>query len=75
MPLHKHLFKILKLIANDGTHDQSASVRRAIIKGKQLHVNGIVNSFDLSAATDRLPLSLQSYLLEYLLGIKGIGEV
>jgi hypothetical protein len=29
----------------------------------------------LSAATDRLPLSLQSYLLEYLLGIKGIGEV
>lgn len=74
-PLHAYLFKILKLISNDGTHDQSAAVRRAIIKARQPQVRGIVNSFDLSAATDRLPVILQRSLLEYLVKVPGIGKV
>jgi predicted DNA-binding helix-hairpin-helix protein len=74
-PLHTYLFKILKLISNDGTHDQSAAVRRAIIKARQPQVEGKVNSFDLSAATDRLPLVLQRSLLEYLVKVPGIGKV
>lgn len=50
-------------------------MRRALIKARQPQVKGIVNSFDLSAATDRLPLLLQGTLLEYLTKVRGIGEV
>jgi len=54
-PLHKALFKLLKGIPNDGTFDQNASVKRSTQKAKS---SGCAYSFDLTAATDRLPAKL-----------------
>jgi hypothetical protein len=51
-PLHEALFALLRKIPNDGTFDQEASIKRSqakAIKAKCAY------SFDLSAATDRLP--------------------
>lgn len=50
----------------DGTFDQIAPVKR-LLKSDQ--IDGLY-SFDLSSATDRLPVSLQTRLLEYLIGAK-----
>jgi hypothetical protein len=69
-PLHDFLFEYLKNLPNDGTFDQDASVRRSMDK---LNQYGISYSFDLSAATDRLPASLTAQIIETLTGVKGIG--
>ena len=70
-PLHDELFKLLKLIPNDGTFDQDASVKRSIEKSK---VSGKAFSFDLSSATDRLPISIQWRILDNLFPLyQGIG--
>jgi hypothetical protein len=54
--------KVLRRIPQDGTFDQTAPVRRLIslLKGGRDHR---VWSFDLSAATDRIPVVLQEVLL------------
>jgi len=59
-PLHKRIFNWLSTLSTDATFDQRAAVNRAMSKidGKTK-----VFSFDLSAATDRLPAQLQSLLL------------
>jgi len=72
-PLHKYLFSVLKQVPNDGTFDQNASVRRLQAKIEQGNLKKVY-SFDLSAATDRLPISLQEAILENLTGLPGIGE-
>jgi hypothetical protein len=54
--LHDFIFNILSQLPNDGTFDQSASIRRAAQKVK---ISGCSFGYDLSAATDRLPLELQ----------------
>lgn len=72
-PLHKVLFSILRMIPNDGTFEQNDSVNRLITKIKESNLSKVY-SFDLSAATDRLPISLQSHILDTLLGIKDIGK-
>lgn len=62
-PLHRMIFdKVLRLIPQDGTFDQIAPVKRliAILQGGRDHR---VWSFDLSAATDRIPVMLQEVLL------------
>jgi hypothetical protein len=64
-PLHQALFDLLRLIPNDATFDQDASVSRSVDKAR---LSGAAFSFDLSAATDRLPLSLQAALLNKFLG-------
>lgn len=58
-PLHLYLFRLLSRIPIDGTFDQDAQVKRAmkISKGKPCY------SFDLSAATDRLPVLFQEQVL------------
>ncbi|WAK72409.1 MAG: RNA-dependent RNA polymerase [Bremia lactucae associated mitovirus 1] len=57
-PLHKELFTILSKIPSDGTFDQIKPVKRLLDKGfKKLY------SFDLSAATDRLPIDIQVDIL------------
>jgi len=58
--LHDYLFKILSNIPNDGTFDQQASVRRAAEKSLKASCSF---GYDLTAATDRLPLTLQISLL------------
>jgi hypothetical protein len=65
-PLHKWIFSKLRLIPTDGTFDQLAPVERLIKRLKS--DEEFVASYDLSAATDRLPLLLQMDLLNPLLG-------
>jgi len=69
-PLHLWLFSILRHLPMDGTHDQDAAVRYAADLVQKGHRH--VFSLDLSAATDRLPVSVQSVLLNQL--IPGIGK-
>ena len=64
-PLHDWLFSVLRRIPEDGTFDQTAPIELLIQKGVQ-----DVTSYDLSAATDRLPLSLQENLIGWILGEK-----
>jgi len=64
-PIHKYLFDFLKTIPNDATFDQEAAVRRCFSKVKEAKKS---YGFDLSAATDRLPISLQVSVLSSLIG-------
>jgi len=62
-PLHRMIFdKVLRLIPQDGTFDQIAPVKR-LITALQAGRDHRVWSFDLSAATDRIPVLLQEVLL------------
>lgn len=61
--LHNYLFDILRQLPNDGTFDQQASVRRAAAKSIKANCSF---GYDLSAATDRLPLTLQVAILSNL---------
>jgi len=62
-PLHDCLFDLFRLLPNDGTHDQE----RAFDLGQELSKKyGGSFGFDLSSATDRLPLSSQISLLNSL---------
>lgn len=69
-PLHDALFQLLKSLPNDGTFDQDASVTRSGYKSKAY---GHAWSLDLSAATDRLPISLQKRVLDCI-GFPGLGQ-
>lgn len=62
-PLHEALFELLRKIPTDGTHDQLRPIERLLRRRPQ----GPFYSFDLSAATDRIPLSLQKALLSPIL--------
>jgi hypothetical protein len=65
-PLHLYLFKqVLSKIPQDGLYDQVAPAKRLV---KVMRERGLrkVWSYDLSAATDRLPLILQENLLSVL---------
>lgn len=53
-PIHNMVFRYLKLLETDCTFDQSAGVDRISKEG-----GNNLRSYDLSAATDRLPLSVQ----------------
>lgn len=66
-PLHEGLFDLIRAIPNDGTFNQDESVRRS---GEKSSISGCAYSFDLSSATDRLPIVLQSAILDRLLPLK-----
>jgi hypothetical protein len=66
-PLHYSLFDLLRLIKQDGTFDQHRPVM-ALLKNEE--VKGLW-SYDLSAATDRLPLLFQKTILLPVLGLHG----
>jgi len=70
-PLHDSMFSLLRIIPNDGTFDQTASVLRSRDKALK---SDCAYSFDLSAATDRLPSSLSAVIISRLYGIDGLGE-
>lgn len=69
-PLHEMLFTFLKTLPNDGTFNQHASVRRCMVK---VAVTGQSFGYDLSAATDRLPLALQTQIIDKI--IPGFGSL
>jgi len=58
--LHDYLFKILSNLPNDGTFNQQQSIQRAAEKSVKANCSF---GYDLTAATDRLPLDLQISLL------------
>jgi len=63
-PLHKHLFSILRSVPTDGTFNQLKPVYRLL---RRVRARGLpLYSLDLSSATDRLPVSLQARLLDFL---------
>jgi hypothetical protein len=64
-PLHESLFSFLKSLPNDGTFDQTASVKRGSVKSIEASCSF---GYDLSAATDRLPMFLQEAILESIFG-------
>jgi hypothetical protein len=70
-PLHQAMFSILKGLPNDGTFDQDASFRRCQVKSAQF---GVAFGYDLSSATDRLPMSLQVSLLSSLTSSQLLAE-
>jgi hypothetical protein len=60
-PLHKEIFRILKTLPTDGTFDQMNPV-------KDYQTWPSAYSLDLTAATDRLPISLQIHILSLFYG-------
>jgi hypothetical protein len=62
-PLHDYLFSLLKTIRQDATFDQEKGI--AYLQS-MLRVRPVSFSFDLSAATDRLPIKLQILILNQL---------
>jgi len=69
-PLHDWIFHILKNLPQDGTFDQTAPIRRLQRKYSSSAKKKTFASLDLSAATDRLPVSLQRILIKILLSGK-----
>jgi hypothetical protein len=66
-PLHEWIFSKLRLLPTDGTFNQIRPVKALV---KALGKGAWIASYDLSAATDRLPLAIQVELLKPLLGEK-----
>lgn len=64
-PLHKSIMDLLKKLPTDGTFDQLKPVRSLLSNESY---NDTYFSFDLSAATDRLPLDLQRDCLSLFVG-------
>jgi len=62
-PLHKFLFRVFSKWPMDGTTDQLGPLKRVPF-GEHIYIA----SLDLSSATDRLPVSLQSAILSKLFG-------
>jgi len=66
-PLHETIFHFLRLIPADGTFDQDSLAER--IRQYTGMENLELYSYDLTAATDRLPMALQERVLGILLGL------
>jgi len=64
-PLHDALYLLLSKLPNDGTFDQDAAFKRCMEKA---HIAKVAFGYDLSAATDRLPISLQIDILSNFIG-------
>jgi len=65
-PLQDLIFETVKLLEQDGTFDQLKPVK-SLLKRENVHLF----SFDLSSATDRLPVLVQEILLQPILGVEG----
>lgn len=69
-PLHLLLQEVLKQIPTDATFDQERGILEGIEIMKRTNFGA---SRDLSAATDRLPINLQSRLVDFIL--PGLGKL
>jgi len=65
-PLHLYISSKLKKIHMDYTFSQDRATYRQLFDNEQFKTNRKFFSFDLSNATDRLPLFLQENILDYL---------
>lgn len=68
-PLSDGIFKILKTIPMDGTFNQGKPLERLLarVKSGEL-ISPIFYSYDLSSATDRLPILFQQQVLSCFMG-------
>jgi len=59
--IHNYLMEVLRSLKTDATHDQNKGFKRVLDKsnGKQAY------SYDLSGASDRIPLTLQKIVLKH----------
>lgn len=64
-PLHEWIFSVLREIPQDGTYDQLKPVKRLL---KKVDLQAKIHSFDLSAATDRIPVLIQGLILGQIFG-------
>lgn len=64
-PLHEWIFSVLREIPQDGTFNQIQPVKRLL---KKVSPEVRIYSYDLSAATDRLPVLLQGLILVQIFG-------
>lgn len=64
-PLHDWIFGVLKEIPQDGTFDQLKPVERLL---RKVQKDTTIYSYDLSAATDRIPVVIQELLLAQIFG-------
>jgi hypothetical protein len=64
-PLHDWIFGVLKEIPQDGTFDQLRPVKTLL---KKVQKGSTIYSYDLSAATDRIPVVIQEKLLAQIFG-------
>jgi len=69
-PLHQMIFSLLKQLPNDATFNQEASVVRCQEKSLQFKKSF---GYDLSAATDRLPIILQMKIINT--WVPGLGDL
>lgn len=65
-PLHENVFRLLRKIPQDGTHDQLAPLHRLLDQAR-LSTERLY-SLDLSSATDRFPVELQEEVLAFFVG-------
>jgi hypothetical protein len=65
--LHESIFRLLRTVVQDGTFDQAKCYNKLLLRS-DFREN--LSGYDLSAATDRLPIDLQSQILNEL-GIPG----
>jgi hypothetical protein len=59
--LHRSIFAFLQTLTQDGTHNQEAAFDQFI---NNINAKDKMSGFDLSAATDRLPIELQAQILD-----------
>jgi hypothetical protein len=64
-PLHNWIFDQLRSIPQDGTFDQLKPVKRLL---RKVGNDTTIYSYDLSAATDRIPVVMQEVLLAQVFG-------
>jgi len=65
-PLHETVAYFIRRLEQDGTFNQQKIISK--VQGWTSDLENKVNSFDLTAATDRIPVSIQVDLLTYLFG-------
>nr|UJQ92438.1 MAG: putative RNA-dependent RNA polymerase [Mitoviridae sp.] len=71
-PFHDLIAGILKGLDQDGTFDQTAIAEK--VRTWTSNPSLALFSFDLSAATDRLPVTLQRFIINNLIEIDGFGQ-
>jgi len=64
-PLHNWIFDLLRSIPQDGTFNQLKPVENLL---RKVSNDTTIYSYDLSAATDRIPVVIQEYLLAQVFG-------
>lgn len=66
-PIHDFIFSLLRKLNQDGTFNQMSPIEQLQSKFGANPSKKVFASIDLSAATDRLPISLQQTIIKYLL--------